>query len=333
MIAFLVFGQSTSDPIAFTSNSNVATASGRIAFYSDRDGDEEIYVMNADGSDAQQLTHNDSNDRYPAWSPDGTRIGFISDRDNDLDIYHIYVMNADGSDVVQLTDGSDNQHLAWSPDGDRIVFTSIGEIYMMNSDGSDIQNLTDNTPPSSGGSIFWSDRDGDGYSEPYRRHADGSFELITDWETLKAHKWDYHDGGASWSPDGERIAFTSGRDGDLEIYVMKDDGKGVVQLTNNDNYDSDPAWSPDGSRIAFTSTRDGDHGIYVMNADGSDVVQLTDNNNIPYYNGASWSPDGRHIAFYSGRGGGDMSIYVMNADGSDVERLTDGYCPAWSPTK
>ena len=74
----------------------------------------------------------------------------------------------------------------------------------------------------------------------------------------------------AWSPDGRRIAFTSERDGNPEIYVMNADGSGVTRLTYNDarDLDSFPAWSPDGRRIAFHSNRDGNFEIYVMNASG-----------------------------------------------------------------
>src|SRR5438105_1146558 len=72
-----------------------------------------------------------------------------------------------------------------------------------------------------------------------------------------------------------KIAFTSNRDGNDEIYVMNTDGTGVTRLTNDPASDSQPAWSPDGSRIAFTSTRVGNFDIYVMNADGTNVTRLT----------------------------------------------------------
>ena len=305
-------------------------ASGRIAFVSDRDGDDEIYVMNADGSGVVQLTDNGSVDRSPAWSPDGSRIVFASDRGNDEDIYDIYVMNADGSGVDKLTDGCSNHDPAWSLEGDRIAFASRGGIYVMNEDGSGVVYLTGNYQESCA-EVFLAVRDGEaGY---YRRNADGSLELVTDHDSVD---WGFMDGGPAWSPDGGRIAFSSGRGGDgldeLRVYVMNADGSGVERLTGNDNYlEGLPSWSLDGDRIAFVSGGVGffdDQEIYVMNADGSGLVQLTENDYRDEE--PAWSPDGGRIAFVSNRDGDD-GIYIMNADGSGVVRLGDGLSPAWSP--
>jgi len=126
---------------------------------------------------------------------------------------------------------------------------------------------------------------------------------------------DAADGVPAWSPDGQRIAFESDRDGDREIYVMNADGSGVTRLTDHDAPDALAAWSPDGQRIAFMSARDGDFDIYVMNADGSGVTRLTDNDAVDW--APDWSPDGQRIAFMSARDG-DFDIYVMNAAGEPV---------------
>ena len=91
-------------------------------------------------------------------------------------------------------------------------------------------------------------------------------------------------------PDQGRIAFSSYRDGNLEIYVMNTDGSDQTNLTNNDAADWDPSWSPDGSRIAFSSERDGNSEIYVMTADGSDQTRFT--NNDRWEGTPSWSPIG-----------------------------------------
>ena len=120
----------------------------RIAFQSNRDGDTEIYVMNADGSNTSRLTNNFFySDSSPDWSPDGSRIAFHSTRDGG---FEIYAMDADGSNVVRLTNNSvDDANPSWSPDGRRIAFDSNrdgdSEIYAMDPDGSNVVRLTDNS--------------------------------------------------------------------------------------------------------------------------------------------------------------------------------------------
>ena len=136
-----------------------------------------------------------------------------------------------------------------------------------------------------------------------------------------------------------KIAFTSDRDGNFEIYVMNPDGTGQTRLTENSAGDSQPSWSPDASKIAFSSDRDGDPEIYTMNSDGTDVTKLSDNN-VPDTQPA-WSPDGTKIAFVSSidsGGFGTVQIHVMNADdGQELVRLTDisddqdDRYPTWSP--
>ena len=241
----------------------------RIAFNSDRDGDHDIYVMNADGSDVTQLTHNSSRDLHPVWSPDGRQIAFSSFWGE------IYVMNADGSDVTQLTPNFDFvDRLAWSPDGRQITFSNYlghlnSEIYVINSDGSGVTQIThsswrDDEPewsPDGQQIAFDSDLDSDWELDRdiYVMNSDGSgVTKITHSASLDIQP--------AWSPDGRRIAFISNQDGDFEIYVMNADGSGVTQITHSSGRDSDPAWSPDGRRIAFASNRGGDYEIYVMAA-------------------------------------------------------------------
>ena len=253
----------------------------RITFATERDGDSEIYVMNADGSGVTRLTDNGIRDGEPTWSPDGRRIAFASERDGGPEIY---VMNADGSDVVRLTDNSAlDRSPAWSPDGRRIAFVSenssfTANIYVMNADGSKVARLTESEAGAAdpawspdGRKIAFASQ-GEESLNIYVMNADGS-DIARLSDNADANDWDRY---PEWSPDGRHIAFASKRDGVVGIYKMSVDGSGLARLTDNAG-DYDPAWSPDGRRIAFASKRDGDLDIYVMNADGSGVARLTDN--------------------------------------------------------
>ena len=98
----------------------------KIAFVSDRDGNADIYVMNADGSGPVNITKHAGADYAPAWSPDGTKIAFQSDRETD---FAVWVMNADGSNPIRLTDPSTPAGApSWSPDGTRIAYEQGGEL-------------------------------------------------------------------------------------------------------------------------------------------------------------------------------------------------------------
>jgi TolB protein len=158
----------------------------------------------------------------------------------------------------------------------------------------------------------------------YVVNADGSGQ---GWLTLTAEG-----GFLAWSPDGRRIAFTSGRDGNAEVYVTNADGSGQRRLTRDPAQDSVRAWSPDGQKVAFVRERARSSDVYVVNPDGSGQRRLT-RNAAPSYD-LAWSPDGRRIAFLSRRDD-NSEIYVMNADGSGLRNLTRDPAGdstfAWSP--
>ena len=291
----------------------VVNAQGQIAFSSNRDGNLEIYVMDINGDNPQNLTNHPHADINPSWSPNGKRIVFMSARDghggHGPSIYEIYVMDADGDNLQKLTNHpSDDRHPSWSPDGKRIAFESDRaaegnphriDIYVMDADGRNLQRLTNN---------------------------------LTE------------DQYPSWSPDGQRIVFSARREGHVvhnldityEIYVMDADGGNEQRLTNNRNNELSPVWSPDGEQIAFSSDRKGDwqnFEIYVMDAHGGNEQRLTENRIID--RDPSWSPDSKRIAFASYKPGDweSLEIYVMDAHGGNLQRLTNNpnadVGPAW----
>ena len=253
---------------------------GRITFASNRDGNSDIYVINADGTGLRRLTDHPEWDQSPAWSPDGQRIAFESFRH---DNWEIYVMNADGSNVTRLTNRPEGDFApAWSLDGRRIAFESYRdgegnkEIYVMNADGTGVTRLTND--PAWDGSPTWapnglriafeSERDGNG--DIYVMNSDGTGVI----RVTNNRAWDE---APSWLPTAPRIVFHTQRDGNKEIYVINASGSGVTRLTDRLEADTNPAWSSDGWGIAFESeTTNGDRDIYVMGRDGSNPVQLTD---------------------------------------------------------
>ncbi|MFC1574262.1 DUF5050 domain-containing protein, partial [Candidatus Latescibacterota bacterium] len=238
------------------------------------DGNSEIYVMNADGSNQTNLTNNMSTEDTPSWSPDGSKIVYTSMVDGDNEIY---VMDADGSNQTRLTDNIPvnltplSPH--WSPDGSKIVYITYiddnYEIYVMDADGSNQTRLTNNTSngswpswsPDGSKIVFVSDRDSS--ADIFVMDADGSNQTRLTNGT-----------SPSWSPDGSKFVFASGG-----IYVMDADGSNQTRLTNG----SSPSWSPDGSKIVFASSVGGDFEIYVMDADGSNQTRLTNNPARDYY--------------------------------------------------
>jgi len=266
-----------------------AASEGKIAFCSSLDGNWEIYVMDADGSNQTRLTNNPAYDMDPSWSPNGERIAFWSHRDGN---WEIYVMNADGSGQTRLTYNlASDTYPDWSPDGKRIAFHSNRdgnwEIYVMDADGSSQTRLTNN--PGNDWEPAWSPDGkriafhfcgtGQSNGDIYVMDADGSNRT-----RLTATPADEQD--PAWSPDGTKIAFESDAGGDYEIYVMKADGSNQIRLTRNSTMDSTPSWSPDGTELVFARgscwTIDleecpGKSEIYIMDADGGNEQRITNN--------------------------------------------------------
>jgi TolB protein len=281
-IAFMTFSPRTEDSQIHTINPDGSeqsklgsgyspswSADGQMVVferYSDGSEDsfnQDIYVMDSDGSDVRRITTSRAYDHSPSFSPDGQTIVFV--RESRRSGADLFTIKLDGTGLMRLTEteGVFEESPVFSPDGTKIAFSRLGytgqEISVMNSDGTEQKNLTN---------------------------------------TRRIEEF-----APDWSPDGSRIAFTSQRfsrlgggeepEEDRRISVMNSDGTSKKDLTEGDAIDVLPAFSPNGKRIAFSRiTFSGTQGesadIFVMRADGSVARRLTDTRAFEF--GPDWQP-------------------------------------------
>ncbi len=254
---------------------------GVLLFVSDRDGNNEIYAANADGSGAVNITNNPASDTNPVWSPDGSQIAFVSDRDGNSEIY---LLDVNDQSITRLTnDAAVDTQPAWSPDGSQIAFVSNrfgdNDIWVVDAQGGEPTqrtfDVTNDQYPT------WSP---DGSQIAYVTNANGNDDIFiitsNDGTFVSQLTTDgNNDRFPDWSNDG--IVFVSNRDGQNELYISAVDGNPPTRVTNNGANDRFPRWTPDG-QIIYSSNlaTDGsggtaDQNIYLINPDGSGATPLT----------------------------------------------------------
>ncbi len=300
---YVVLDRLDQDPIP------LGAPSGELAFMSDRNGNWDIFLMDATGT-ITNLTEAAGEvgdaDYFPSWAFQSDMINFLTNRDGELGAGQVQpdgealgTLSVTEAILSTINSGRFDWDPLWSAGGETLLWASLRdfnlEIYtMLGNDFDTMNRLTQ-----------------DGFNGP------------RDWFM-------------AWSPDGEKIVFSSDRNGDEDIYVMNADGSDVVQLTDSEGDDTRPAFSEDGTQILFVSERnipleDG-MDLYIMNADGSDQRPLGDE---IFTGWLVYSADGSEVLYISNEEG-DFNIYRRDADGENVRRLTesdsDDLFPVWRPT-
>lgn len=278
----------------------------QIIFESQRDGNFEIYIMIADGSNQKNLTNSEFIDRYPTWSPDGKHIAFLSTRElfDETNMgfettYNLYLMNPDGNEIIKVNPEKKEMNspsYSWSPYGEEIVFSSL------QSDGSHL------------------------YIVPINRNSN--------IKLLSSHKEIYF---PHWSPSGDTIIFEFAENRFVGgVHKINLDGSGEEPFLVFPEYafTEDYIWLPNGKKIVF----DCDNDLCLANSDGSNPINLTRKfrSNIGTLFSPIWSADGNWIIFtayptYSSytkidyiRGHRIFSdIYLIPVDGTYLLNLTN----------
>ena len=242
----LIYG--SSDEI-YTTAPRLNNHGDRLAFAqktgSRDDSAKEIYTIDLNGENLKRLTNNEYHDVYPVWSPDDTRIAFLTMRDGDLDIY---IIDADGTNEEKLYDsGGHDADIDW--EGDSIAFTSESAIWTMNADGTEPFQVTD-------------------------------LQGREEWGIANLPRGDYD---PRFSPGGDTIVFERLENidvpnGGYNFFTVNRDGSGETRLTENYYAQGLADWSHSGEKLVYTVAGIdgvGKYDIYIMNRDGTDNHSIT----------------------------------------------------------
>ncbi len=274
-----------------------ASDATHIAFTSDRDGNAEIYIMDTNGKNLQNLTNHPARDSQPAFSPDGQWMAFVSDRSG---TNRIYLMNRHNNELRPLTNhlkSEAERDPDWSPDGQWIAFAHWHSghptnIYKIDVNGKNLKQLTNagyNRVPawSPGGQqiVFYSAE---------RRDGSGIYVMQANGRGVKRIMNEGRWGSVpSWSPDGKKIAYVNLASSG--IHIMNTEGQDLQRLTPAKTWSYSPAWSPEGQWIAYElelvnpwGNLNRDSNIHLVSPDGAETRQLTEHPARDHY--PAWVP-------------------------------------------
>ena len=253
-------------------------AQGQIVFSSygaDSTNFTHLFIINADGTGLRQLTADSLNDRFPRWSPDGTKIAFTRSYGPNRDSVDVSVMGADGKNIVRLTvDAYLDEFPSWSPDGTQIAFQRtdllVSDIWVVNADGTNPHMIMRADSANSARDITWTSQNTLLGADTYG--IDLQLAPTSTRLTRILDLFPINSAQPRLSPSSDVIAFAwegpNANEGPY-VYTVKVDGSGMKQISNL--RDRTPVWSPDGSRIAFQR----DSRIWIMASSGANPVQLT----------------------------------------------------------
>lgn len=302
-----------------------------IAFRSDRDGSDDIWLMKPDGSELINITNNPAADSDPAWSPDGSKIAFVSTRTGNAELF---VMNVDGTNVTQVTNNQGSiRWPRWSQDGSMIAFSANvndqRDLYAIPAPAANQKQIANKTAA-----------------------CDEPVQITDNPET---------DNEPVWSPDGSSIYFFSTRDGFGGIWEIDfgcEGGSDPVKLTIEFEFACAPGMGfslADGqAKLSFVGEENEQYDIWVLDLGGSNPskvtndhglkmrsrglstslnpIKVTDDPEVDWV--STWTDDGDRLIYETERNG-SWDIYSISEDGTDstplIEHPADDRYPAWRP--
>jgi Tol biopolymer transport system component len=259
----------------------VSPDGSKIAFLSDRDGADDIYLIAADGGGEVRLTDTPEAEGQPAWSADGREIRFTVFADG---ASRIYSMDPAGKNR-KLLGTVPGRALRLSPDGKTVLYWTgtwtAMRLFASRADGSEARQITDGTGvvwgarwSPDGKRLAFGDKDAQGALQVFVMNADGSGRRQVTRPDAPGEQFQM----PAWSPDASQLAAQgSVRGQPAHIWIVDAATGAARRLSPHDQpyHDEVPAWFPDGKRIAYQSNRTGRMEVWVMNADGSEARPLT----------------------------------------------------------